>query len=80
MKKNTLIGVLILIIVTLMTYAKVKSNEVEKATEMVIRYNQAAEAERQRAEEQMQIAMHNAVQARIAQADAEKALADCNSK
>ena len=87
MKKNSVIGILILLFAFAMTYAKIKANEAEQQRIMAEIAEEKASQFEQLAKEQEQLAIQAAAQARMAEADAleqkaaaEKALLDCQSK
>ena len=80
MKKNIVIGILIIIIASFMVYAKIKADEATSMAQKAMEYQLEAEKERKRAGLQQQLTQQNAAEARAAQAEAERAIAECNAR
>lgn len=80
MKKNILIIILLFTTAFSMVYAFIKADEAEKAMMAAETAQREALAEKERADAQATLAMQAATEARMVQAEAERALQECQSK
>ncbi|WP_425391150.1 hypothetical protein [Ekhidna sp.] len=79
MKKNTVIGILILLVLFAMTYAKIKANEVEEQASQAAALRTQVEQLTSQAEQLKQAAEEAAAEALMQRARAEEALRECES-
>ncbi|WP_420318613.1 hypothetical protein [Ekhidna sp.] len=80
MKKNAVIGILILFIAFAMTYAKIKANEAEYEAENARQLKEQVEELSKLAEQQKALALEAAAEAAMQRAMAEEAIAECESR
>ena len=79
MKKNIVIVILVLIITSFMIYSKIKADEAMRMAQKAVEYQTKAEKASLLAKQQQQLALERAAEARMAQAEAERALKECNA-